>query len=179
MDTRQTRNGSLIGGVILIILGLFALAPRWLVGFSFWNTAWPFIIIGVGLAFFAGMFAGGKSLAALAIPGSIVTTVGLILFVQNLTGHWESWSYAWTFIVMSVGLGIFIAGQYSENEHQRQAGLRVLTLGAVMLVVFGAFFGMIFNYYGLSQYVLPGILILLGIYILVKRSGVLPGTRRE
>jgi len=179
MDIKNRNTGSLVGGVLLIVFGLLALASQLFSGFYFWGNLWPFVVIGVGLVFFAGMFVGGKSASGLAIPGAIVTTVGSMLFVQNLTGHWESWSYGWTIILMGVGLGIFIAGQYGGNESQRQSGLRVLKIGAVMFLIFGAFFGMIFNYLGLSKIIFPAVLILLGIYLVVKRSGMLPDARRE
>lgn len=174
METNKKNTGSLVGGAILIAFGLLALVSQMLDRFDFWTTAWPFIIIGIGLMFFAGMFMGGKSTAGLAIPGSIVSAVGLILFVQNLTGHWESWSFAWTIILMAVGLGIFIAGQYSGNEEQRRSGLNVLKLGVILFIVFGAFFGMLFNYFGWSRFAFPATLILLGLYLVLMRSGILP-----
>jgi hypothetical protein len=179
MDTQKKISNSLVWGILLIIFGLLALASQFLSGFNFWATLWPFIIVGVGLMFFVGMFAGGKSAAGLAIPGTIVTTIGLMLFIQNITGHWESWSFGWTIILTAVGLGIFIAGQYSGNESQRRSGLNVLKLGVVMFIIFGAFFGMLFNYFGLSRIVFPAVLIMLGIYLVVTRTGILPTASRE
>jgi hypothetical protein len=177
MDTNNRNGGSLVGGGMLILFGLLALASQFTAGMNFWGNLWPLIIIGVGLMFFVGMFTGGKSAAGFAVPGSIVTTVGVMLFVQNLTGHWESWSYGWTIILMAVGLGFFIAGKYGENEHYRQSGLRVLTIGAVLFVVFGAFFGMLFSSFGLSRMVFPSFSILLGLYLVLKRSGIFPNAR--
>lgn len=177
MDPNKKNSGSLVGGVLLIVFGLLALASQLFDGFNFWNNLWPLIIIGAGLVFFAGMFAGGKSAASLAVPGAIVTTVGLILFVQNLTGNWESWSYGWTIILMAVGLGFFIAGKYGGNEHYRQSGLRVLMIGAILFVVFGVFFGMFYNSFGLSNIVFPSLFILLGLYLVLKRTGIFPNAR--
>ena len=48
------------------------------------NYLWPLFIIVPGLAFFVGMFFGGKKVSGLAIPGAIITTTGLLIFVQNL-----------------------------------------------------------------------------------------------
>lgn len=176
MESRQKHTMSIVGGVILIILGLLALMPLPSFGFTFWRDFWPLIIIGVGLLFFVGLIIGGKAASGLAIPGSIVTTVGGILFVQNLTNHWESWSFAWTIIVISAGVGMFIMGQYGGNEGQRQAGLRTIQVGVVMFVIFGAFFSIIFRYFGISKAVFPAALILLGIYLLVTRMGLLPAS---
>jgi hypothetical protein len=177
MSSRRN-TGSLVGGSLLIIFGLLALLGKLFQNFNFWNTFWPFIIIGVGLLFFVGMFAGGKSVSGLAIPGSIITTIGLMLFYQNITNHWESWSYGWTVILMAVGLGIFIMGTWGQNESQRAAGLRVLRIGLILFIIFGAFFELIFTAgmpFGLCSIVFPAALILLGLYLILARSGLLPG----
>lgn len=174
----QRNAGALVGGSLLIIFGLLALAGQLFRGFNFWSTFWPFFIVGIGLLFFIGMFAGGRSLSGLAIPGTIVTTIGLMLFYQNISGHWESWSYGWTVILMAVGLGIFIMGQWGQNLSQRSAGLRVLRIGLVMFIIFGAFFELIFTAgdpFGLRSIIFPAALILLGIYLILTRSGLLSG----
>ena len=174
----QRNTGSLVGGSLLIIFGILALVGKIFQNFNFWETFWPFFVIGVGVLFFVGMFAGGRSVSGLAIPGSIITTIGLMLFYQNLTNHWESWSYGWTVILMSVGLGIFIMGFWGQNESQRAAGLRVLRLGLIMFVIFGAFFELILTSgmsFGLRSIIFPVGLILLGLYLILMRSGLLPG----
>ena len=174
----QRNVGSLVGGGLLIIFGMLALVGQLFRGFNFWNTFWPFFIIGFGLLFFVGMFAGGRSVSGLAIPGTIVTTIGLMLFYQNLTNHWESWSYGWTVILMAVGLGIFIMGTWGQNSTQRAAGLRVLRIGLVLFIIFGAFFELIFTSgmpFGLRSIIFPAALILLGLYLVLTRSGLLPG----
>lgn len=179
MEVNSRNSGALVGGVLLILFGLLVLVSQFFSGFDFWGTFWPFIIIGVGAMFFIGMTAGGKSTAGLAIPGSIVTSIGLMLFIQNLTNHWESWAYGWTVIVISVGLGIYIMGWWSGSAEQRQSGAGVMRVGLVMFVIFGAFFEMLFNSSTLANYIFPVGLILLGLYLVFKRSGLLPGKRTD
>jgi hypothetical protein len=172
----KRNNGAIIGGSILILVGLLSLLGQLLRGFDFWGAFWPFLVIGCGGLFFVGMLLGGKSLAGLDIPGSIIAVNGLLLLVQNLFGHWESWSYGWTVTIISVGLGIFIMGAYNGNEHTRRSGLRVMEVGIVLLVIFGAFFEMLFSFgnrHGLGQVVFPAALILLGVYLVLARSGLL------
>ena len=174
----QRNTGSLVGGSLLIIFGVLALLGKLFQNYDFWGTFWPFFIIGVGILFFVGMIAGGRSVSGLAIPGTIITTIGLMLFYQNITDHWESWSYGWTVILMSVGVGIFIMGFWGHNATQRAAGLRVLRLGLIMFVIFGAFFELIFTSgrsFGLRSIIFPVGLILLGLYLILMRSGQLPG----
>jgi len=181
MSTKRN-NASIVGGSLLILFGLLALLSQLFRGFDFWGRLWPFIIIGVGAMFFVGMFLGGKSVAGLAIPGSIITVIGLILLVQSLTGYWESWSYGWTVILISVGLGIFIMGAWTGSESERRSGLRLMEIGAILLIVFGSFFELIFSSgrgNTLRGLVFPGLLVLLGIYLIVARSGLLGGRSQE
>ncbi len=178
----QRNIGSLVGGALLIIFGALALLGQLFRGLDFWGTFWPFFVIGFGLLFFVGMFAGGRSVSGLAIPGSIITTIGLMLFYQNLTSHWESWAYGWTVILMAVGLGIFIMGVWGQNASQRAAGLRLLRIGVIMFIIFGAFFELIFSSgmpFGLRSIVFPAALILLGLYLILTRAGLLPGRSEE
>jgi predicted tellurium resistance membrane protein TerC len=128
------------------------------------------------------MFAGGKSMAGLAIPGTIIGGIGLMMFFQNLLHNWESWSYSWTIILILVGLGIFIMGLYADETQRRQAGLRVMKVGAILFIIFGGFFELVIfglRHNGIQQYVFPVLLVLLGIYLVITRSGLLPSRRRD
>jgi hypothetical protein len=171
-------KGSLVGGILLIVFGALALLGKIFGSFDFWGTVWPFFVIGFGAMFFVGMAAGGKSVSGLAIPGSIISVIGLMLFVQNLTGHWESWAYSWTIIVISVGLGIFIMGYWGGDEGQRQAGWRLMKLGAILLIIFGSFFETIFNSFGSARFLFPVALIGLGVYLILNRSGILSNQKK-
>ena len=131
MITQRRNIGGLVGGSILIGLGVLFLLAQFF-NFMAWQFLWPFIVIGAGGLFFVGMLAGGKSAAGLAIPGAIISVVGLMLLYQNLTGHWASWSYGWTIILVAVGLGILmflvrylILMPFDSAEHwaKKRAGL--------------------------------------------------------
>ncbi len=172
----KRNSGMLVAGAVLIALGLLSLFGQIFRSFPFWNYLWPVVIIGFGGLFFVGMFAGGRSMAALAIPGSIICGVGVMMFLQNLFNHWESWAYGWTVILISIGLGIFIMGLYTNVEHRRQAGLRLMKVGAILFIIFGGFFELVFNAFrptGIQQYLFPALLVVLGVYLVVARSGLL------
>jgi len=181
MSTRHS-NGSIVAGSILILFGLLALISQVFRGVDFWGSLWPFFIIGIGVLFFVGMFLGGRSVAGLAIPGSILSALGLMMLVQNLTNYWQSWSYSWTVLLISVGLGIFIMGAYTDHPGSRRAGIRVMEVGFALFVVFGSFFELIFSLdhpHGLGQWIFPSALILLGLYLVVARSGWLSGKKPD
>ena len=176
MQINRSNAGTLIAGTILIVFGLMALAGQMFRTVN-WDAIWPFAVIGLGALFFVAMFAGGKQSAAFAIPGSIIGGIGLILLFQNVTGHWESMSYFWTLIIMFVGLGIYMMGSYAGDENQKRSGWRVMKVGFALFVIFGVFFEMLFSSY--SNFLFPVLLILLGGYLVLSRSGLLGRNRRE
>lgn len=178
MNASRTSIGSVIGGALLILFGLLTLAGQ-VVGGQIWESLWPLIIIGVGAVFFIAAFVGRNradalgvpagDTAALAIPGSIITTVGLILWLQTLFGHFESWSYGWTVILIAVGFGIFVMGWLQSDAERRASGVKVMQIGLVMFIIFGAFFETLFRSFAGSQYVFPAALIVLGLFLLIRR----------
>ncbi len=175
MQTNRN-TGGLIGGAVLIAIGLLSLAGRIFENFN-WGFVWPFIVIGVGAIFFVAMFAGGKQTAAFAIPGSIIGGIGLVLLFQNIFKHWESMSYFWTFIIIFVGLGIYLTGLYGGDEGQKQSGWRVMKVGIILFVVFGAFFEILI-FSSFNNLIFPILLILLGAYLVLSRTGLF-GKRKD
>ena len=176
MQTNRSNPGMLVGGALLVALGLFALSMRFL-RFVDWGLLWSIMVIGFGVLFFVAMLAGGKQLVVLAIPGSLISGMGLILLFQNITGHWELMSYAWTLIILFIGVGIYVMGWQAEDEKQKEAGWRVIKAGFVLFIIFGTFFEIIFS--SSNQIFFPLLLIALGMYIVLRRAGLLSGHRNS
>jgi hypothetical protein len=111
----------------------------------------------------------------MAVPASIISGIGGILYYQNATGDFASWSYMWTLIPGFVGVGTILAGLLGDHTRRNiGSGLRLLVTSAVMFLIFATFFG------GLSilgEYGLPIILILLGVYVLAR--GFMRSSRSE
>ena len=74
---------ALVGGTVLIGFGLLSLANQLFPNFVRGSFVWPVAVILVGALFFAAMFIGGTTVSGLAIPGSIIGGIGLLLLVQN------------------------------------------------------------------------------------------------
>jgi hypothetical protein len=161
---------SIVIGTLLIAFGVLIF-----LGEIFKSTIfqfWPLFIIASGLMFFVAMFVAGKSTGFLAIPGSIITTVGLILFYQALTNRWETWAYAWALIPLSVGIGMWIFGKFSELPELCSGGRHVINVGLVLFVVFGIFFELLIGISGAirnNELLWPLALVALGIYLLFSR----------
>jgi len=174
----NTRGSARLGlGAVLVAFGILFLLQQ-LFDFQLGQWLWPFFIIIPGLLCFVGMVRGGKSAGPLAIPGSIVTTVGLLLLYQNAFNHFESWAYAWALIPIAVGVGLMINGTWSDHPALVQNGRRLAGIGLVLFLVGFVFFELVLNIGGMaSGIVAPVLLILAGIYLLLRRtsSGVHPG----
>ena len=182
MKTGRSNSGALVGGSLLIAFGLLATLQQLFRDMFTWSLVWPIIVIVIGGLFFAGMFGGGRGVSGLAIPGSIIIGIGLLLLYQNLSGHWESWSYSWTLIVLFVGVGIYIMGLYAGDSGQKAAGQSVMRIGFILFVIFGAFFELIFSSgsaFGIRNLLFPILLIVLGAYLIVKRLDLFSRRRSE
>src|SRR6185312_11166376 len=96
------------------------------------------------------MFAIGRGSSGLAIPGSIVTTAGLILLIQNTFGIWQTWAYAWALIVpTAIGVGIWLMGTWGGKLRQQEVGRRMAEIGFIIFLAFAAFFELLVNLSGL------------------------------
>ncbi len=171
MEPQRTNTGAIAGGAALIAFGLLFLLGQIFARTNFWGTMWPIFPIALGVIFYVVMFAGGKGAAGFAVPATIITMIGLILFFQNLTGLWETWAYAWALIVLAVGLGIYIMGLYTGKETDRRGGLGVMRVGLILFIIFGAVMESIFRNFmpaNVMQFVFPALMILLGIYFIFR-----------
>ena len=153
-------------GLILIIIGALFLVGQLFPDLLNWlnpDDNWALFIIGAGvLILILGALTG---VPGLAVPASIVAGIGGILYYQNATGRWDSWSYLWTLIPGFVGLGIILNGVFSGHVRQGlQDGGRTILVSLVMFAIFGAFFARDL----FAGWVWPGLLILAGLLILIS-----------
>ena len=176
MQTNRSNTGTFVGGAILIAFGLLSLIGQLFRALNL-DFFWPLSIIVIGAVFFIAMFAGGKSSAALAIPGSIVSGVGVVMLFQSLTHHWETMMYFWTLIILFVGTGIFLMGWRAGDAKQKESGLKVMKIGFILFIIFGMFFETIFSNF--NNILFPILLIVAGAYLVLSRSGLLGSKKSE
>jgi hypothetical protein len=174
-ERRVQRNSSLGFGVVMVVLGCVFLLGQ-LLGVHFWGAGWPLVIVFAGLLFFVGMVTGGKAAGGLAIPGSIITMVGLILFFQNTFNYFESWSYVWALIPLAVGIGAMINGYWSEQPNEVANGRRVAGIGALLFMLGFVFFELVIGIGRLGHQffgnvVGPLVLVGIGLYLVARNLG--------
>jgi hypothetical protein len=160
MDARN--RSAFAAGLVLILLGgfflLIRLVPNLLETFS-----WPFLVIGVGIVFL--VIAVVTLTPGMAVPACILGGIGGILYWQNATGAWWTWSYAWTLIPGFVGIGVVLSGCLEGRPiHGLLSGLWPIVVSLVLFLVFGSFTGLVSwsgTFFGI-------LLIAIGILILLK-----------
>jgi hypothetical protein len=132
-------QSAIVVGAVLIALGVFFLVTRFVPSF-FGTLSWPWIIIGVGVVFLIVALATWTP--GLAVPACVIGGIGGLLYWQNLTGAWYTWSYAWALIPAFSGVGVFL------NEAMEGRPLKAIVdggwpilIGLLLFFLFGSFFG--------------------------------------
>jgi len=160
----RTRS-SIIGGVILISVGIILLVlqllpnPGQAINIE---QQWPLIIVAVGLLLILGALIGAPPLA---IPGSVVAGIGLMLYFQNIYNAWETWAFSWTLIPVFVGVGTIVMQSLQGNvKVGLRDGGRLIVLGLILFFVFGAVFS---GWFSLNV-IWPVLVICLGLWLLIR-----------
>jgi hypothetical protein len=135
------RRGSIAAGIFLVVLGVAFLVAR-VLHLEYGLGTWPVWIVVPGIALFiGGLVVGGPGGLGMTIPGAIVTTVGLILWIQDATGLWATWAYAWALVApTSVGFAMLVYGLVHGDRELRRNGLRTFLVGIALFAGFALFF---------------------------------------
>jgi hypothetical protein len=141
LPARRSTPSGLVAGVILVVIGAALLVSR-IVEISFGGVTWPLWVVVPGVAMLVGSFfippRGGLGLA---IPGTIVTTVGLILWVQDAYNLYATWAYAWALVAPTgPGLGMLIYGLVHRDGELVGDGFRTALVGLGLFLGFALFF---------------------------------------
>ena len=117
---------------------------------------------------------GRTDAAGFFIPGSILTTLGLLFFVQSATDHYESWAYAWALIWGAVGVGMLLQGWRTGSSKITEQGRRLVGLAAAAFLIGFVFFeGFVFGDLAdswLFRVGLPVVFIGAGAFLLLRQA---------
>jgi hypothetical protein len=180
-DDRRSQGGALAFGLLLVIAGVAFLVSDQL--HISWGTAgWPAFVIVPGLVLLlVGLAIPHEGGLGAAIPGGIITSVGLVLATQAATETYETWSYAWALVAPgSIGATLALYGLLHRRTDLLDAGLQTAAVGIGLFVGFGLFFENVVDISsghastGLRN-ALPVVAIALGVVIVAK--SLLPGRK--
>jgi hypothetical protein len=168
--TPRRAGSSIAFGVVLVVLGLFALLVQF-TGFDA-GESWPLFVIIPGLTL---LVVGYISLGTGAlIPGAILTVVGLILAYQSSSGDWPSWAFAWPLVAPGgVGLGLYLQGVRNHDPHLLRQGRVLMFVAAIIFMIAFVIFGTVlniggYNYGWFGKAALPALLIVVGLVLLAR-----------
>ena len=153
------------------MLGALFLAER-VFQIEIGRFGWPLFVIVPGILLMgASLVVGRPEGSGLAVAGAITTVVGLVLAVQNATGLWATWAYAWALVgPAATGIGLIFYGLLRNQPDLLSGGVRSLGSGLALFAAFGLFFEGIIGLSGepflVGSDVLPIALIGLGVVLL-------------
>jgi hypothetical protein len=157
-------------GVILILVAVGMLVLKAYPSLSeyfHFEMIWPlWVILGGGFFLLMGLITGEPDLA---IPASIFVGVGGILYYQQNTQDWASWSFMWTLIPGFAGIGNILAGLIGANFRKSiYEGFRLLIISSVMFLFFASIFGRL-NILGTNKdFILAGLLLVFGVWLIIR-----------
>ncbi len=164
----KERRSDLVFGIILLLIGAWFLVSQFnlvpgLNAILNVQYQWPLIVVGVGvLLFLLGLLARAPGMS---VPACIVAGIGGILYYDNLTMNWASWSYTWTLIPGFVGVGILLStllGGIEKGGYRE--GLRLIVISAILFFIFF----MIFSGQAYFTRYWPVLIILVGAWIIIQ-----------
>lgn len=165
-------KGRPIAAVVLIGLGVLFLAGQIFDVGGILGFIWPLFVLAPGAVFLYFAYTGGKNQAGLAVPGMVISGTGLILFYQNMTGHWESWAYAWSLYPLFVGLALTYMGGRTGDNGTLKTGQGLVRWSGIAFIVLALLFEVIIFGQGgfFNNLALPVLLIGVGIFMLFRHN---------
>ena len=142
MERAPSNQAATIGGIVLVGLGIVFLLQQ-AIGFDIGHFGWPPFVILPGLALLAAYALGPRRASGLAVPGCVVTTIGLLLAIQNTFTLWATWAYSWTLIIAAVGIGLTLQSERLGQPRAAKSGILLFELGLLGFVVFATLFELI------------------------------------
>ena len=139
MNKRKGILVALVFGLLLIGLSIVLFIER-LLDTSILTYWWPLVLVAFGAAFILGLLMAPKGWAVLAIPGSVLITLGLILFYQLWFNLWGTWTYIWALLIVAFGVGIWIFNIQIKDRWLGIVGSILTGAGLLKYLLFGFIF---------------------------------------
>ena len=147
----MSRTIELIAGLLLLVIGLLVLASEPLTDFVRGLGVsddvlrwWPVLLVGLSLFFLVPSLVGRQHRrlrAGMVLPGAMLAGIGSALLYTSLDDRWAAWSYLWTVVPFSFGLGMYAAGWIADAPAFKWIGSGIAGGSVVAYLVFATAFG--------------------------------------
>lgn len=157
-------NRNITIGLVLVALGVFLILQKTIgLDIEVWSFIWPLFLLIPGIAMHINYFSKEKGSRNLVVAGILTVYGGLFLF-NTLTNN--VYNDKLTFIYfLGIAIGFF-ENYILGNKKNSDLSATLIFLIISVIIFLKDIFPHLNN---LRDYILPGILILFGIYILIKR----------
>ena len=147
----MSRTIERIAGVLLLAVGVLLLFSEELgemigglgIDDGIWAW-WPLGILVLSLFFIVPALFTTRSRrlrAGMIIPGTILAGAGAALLYTSLSERWGAWTYLWTVMPFSFGIGMYLAGWIADAPAFKWIGFGIAGGGIVAYLVFATAFG--------------------------------------
>ena len=147
----MSRRVELWVGIMLFAIGILVLASepiaRWVAGLGISGRLlawWPMLLIALSLFFLVPALFGRQHRrlrAGMVIPGTILAGGGGALLYTSLNDRWMAWTYLWTVVPFSIGLGMYAAGWIADAPAFKWIGSGIAVGAVIAYVAFATAFG--------------------------------------
>jgi hypothetical protein len=166
---KRNRTQLVLGILLILVAGWLVLSqiqPEW----TSWlrlTFEWPMWVMLSGAALlFIGLATGN---AEMAVPACIVAGIGGILYYQNATGDWASWSYMWTLLPGLGGLGNLLSALISGSLKQEgRNAVNTIFISIILFAIFATIFGGLDILGPYKDYALIGLLFAFGLWLILR-----------
>jgi hypothetical protein len=146
-----SRTIELFAGLTLLVIGVAILFGEWVrswfadlgVSPELWAW-WPALLVVLSLFFLVPALFGRQHRrlrAGMVIPGALLAVIGGGLLYMSLTERWSAWTYLWTLLPFSLGLGMYAAGWIADAPAFKWIGSGVAVGGVLAYLAFATAFG--------------------------------------
>lgn len=146
-----SRTIELLVGLMLLVIGVLVLASEplggWASGLGISREVlawWPVLLVGLSLFFLVPAVLGRQHRrlrAGMMIPGTMLAGIGGALLWTTLEDRWSAWSYLWSVIPFSLGLGMYVAGWIADAPAFKWIGSGIAAGGVFAYLAFATAFG--------------------------------------
>ncbi len=166
----MNKSGKILG-TIFVILGVLFLLKNFNIMdpffqlFSLGNLIgkfWPSLFLLIpGLLFHYGFFSGRRKDPGLLVPGGILLVLGVVFQINMLFGAWD---ITWPAYIFAVAFGLFEL--YAFGNREKGLLVPVGILGGLSVIFFFSFSMKELFDLSTRQYLVPAILIVIGLLVL-------------